>query len=522
MPEAQLRALPSPARVRTRVWSRTPTLGRNSGVLVAAAALLAALLFGVVGGLLGFEAQGLLLAALIPAVLLVVSPRAGLVLYILVAPYNNSTLIPRNVQNLVLFGIAAMFFARLALQFLAGRQLKLPFPRPVVLYVAVMILGIVIGTFHLDEITPSFLFITHIEKYGLKEYVVGFWAKEMIVVAVAGMIAWLVNNQIGRDGRWIMWVAIGSGTLFVLMMFYVFAAQGFPVARLRSDRTLFAVLGRQSNSAGGLLCLLFACSLYMWESVKGGWAKLILAVTTALLVVGVMMSVSRGAILAMMVVLAIYVIEFRRIRAAFVVAFLLVAVFALAPDAIQDRMFQGFESRSLSEAMQGPGDEVTSGRLDIWRRLAPEILKAPVFGSGLMSTQWSEYARVGGYWATHPHSMYLAMLMDLGIVGSVILLLFYRYVWRQFRALAKDERMSALERGYFRGAAAALIAFLVFGIPNGYPQPMPDQLFLWVAIGLAIGYRARFGPSPAELAAAGPPRRLRPRRFRRGSYAPGH
>ena len=41
--------------------------------------------------------------------------------------------------------------------------------------------------------------------------------------------------------------------------------------------TLFAVLGRQSNSAGGLLCLLFACSLYMWESVKGGWAKILLA-----------------------------------------------------------------------------------------------------------------------------------------------------------------------------------------------------------------------------------------------------
>src|SRR5690606_37784192 len=105
---------------------------------------------------------------------------------------------------------------------------------------------------------------------------------------------------------------------------------------------------------------------------------------------------------------------------------------------------------------------------------------------------------------------------------TVIVLMFFRYVWRQFRALAGDERMSPLERGYFRGAAAALIAYLVFGIPNGYPQPMPDQLFLWVAIGLAIGYRARFGPSPAELAAAKPQRRQPTRRFRRGSYAPGH
>jgi hypothetical protein len=60
-------------------------------------------------------------------------------------------------------------------------------------------------------------------------------------------------------------------------------------------------------------------------------------------------------------------------------------------------------------------------------------------------------------------------------------------------------------RGYFLGASAALIAYLVFGIPNGYWHPSPDQTFLWVAIGLGVGYRAYLAtqaPAPTVVKAA--------------------
>ena len=159
-------------------------------------------------------------------------------------------------------------------------------------------------------------------------------------------------------------------------------------------------------------------------------------------------------------------------------------------------MLQGLDSRSIVVAAQGPGDEVTSGRIDIWRRLAPEALRSPLIGRGLLSTQWSQYARTGGYWAGHPHSMWLGILMDVGIVGLIVMIALYRYLWRTFRSLGRDPRLEPHVRGYFLGASAALIAYLVFGVPGGHWYPSPDQPFLWVAIGLAVGYRAALGPAP--------------------------
>jgi O-antigen ligase len=501
-----IRRMPSPAA----------PLGPHSAFLIGAAAVFAALLFGVVGGFFGFEVQALLFAVLVPATLLVVSPRAGLLLYILIVPFNNSTLLPRQIQNIVFFGIGALFFARLALHFLAGKRINLPVPRELWAYIAVMVLATAIGYTHLDEITPYFLAISRLEKYGFKEYVIGFFAKQMTLVVMAGMIVWLIVNRVG-DGKWIMKAAIASGVVFVMMMFALFAAKGFPVERLRNDRNLFIELGRQSNSAGGMLFIIMACSLYMWELTKGGWSKLVLAATTATLFVGVLMTVSRGAIVGMLVVLLVYAVEFRRIRSAFTVALLMVAMFAIAPTEIQERLFQGLDTRSVTQSIQGPGDEITSGRVDIWRNLAPEVLEAPIFGQGLLSSAWSRYSQIGGYFAFHPHSMYLGILMDIGLVGLIVMIVFWRYLWKTFRSLAADERLSLLERGFFRGSAAALLGYLVFGIPGGAAQPMPDQAFLWVAIGLAIGYRARYGPLP--VAAAVPKRRAYHRAFR--SYGPG-
>lgn len=505
-----------PSHARRMPAAATP-LGPHSVFLIAAAAVFSALLFGVVGGYLGFQAQGLLFAVLVPALLIVVSPRAGLLLYILIVPFNGSTLLPRQIQNIVYFGIGALFFVRLALHFLAGKKIGLPLPRQLWMYIGIMVLATVIGYTHLNEISPYFLLRSRMEAYGFKEYVVGFFAKQMTLVVMAGMIVWLIANKVG-DGKWIMKAALASGVIFVLLMFVIFAMQGFPVDRLRNDRNLFISLGRQSNSAGGMLFIVFACSLYMWERVKGGWSTVALAATTALLFVGVMMTVSRGAIVGLFVVLLLYAVEFRRVRAAFTVSLLLIGMFAIAPSEIQERMFQGLDSRSVTQSMQGPADEVTSGRIDIWRRLAPEVLKAPIFGSGLFSSSWSAYSKTGGYWAMHPHSMYLGILMDTGIVGLLVMILFWRYLWKTFRSLASDERLSLLERGYFQGASAALVGYLVFGIPNGYAQPMADQTFLWVAIGLAVGYRARYGPPPLPAGGA-VRRRVDYRRF--GHYGPG-
>ena len=297
---------------------------------------------------------------------------------------------------------------------------------------------------------------------------------------------------------WIVNTALASGALFVVLMLGLIALRGFPLEELRS-RNFFMVLGRQSNAVGGLLMILLPCSLYMWEMANGRLRRLVLMVVTLALVTGITLSASRGAILGMLAVFIIYAIEFRRVRTAFAGALVLSLAALLAPQSIQERMFQGLESRVMAVGPSaGFDDEVTSGRLYIWSRLAPEVLDSPVIGSGLGSSQWSQFARSGEYFATHPHSFYLELLMDTGIAGAVIVFLLYRYLWRSFRMLGRDERLSSHIRGYFRGASVGLLGYVAYGIVNGHWYPSQDQVFFWVAAGLAIGMQAVLGPQPSE------------------------
>lgn len=461
--------------------------------------VLLALLCGLAGALFGAEAQLMVVLLGVPAVAMILDQRLGLFLFILLAPYNGAVDVPRMAQNVVFFGICALFVMRLLMTRVVSGSFELPLPKEFILYGLLFTGATAIGVTHLKEITPAYLFKIGADSYGLKEYVVGFYARQLTLVIMAAIVVWLLVAKRSRPD-WIINATLASGALFVLLMLAVLAARGFPLSELRT-RTFFMVLGRQSNSVGGLLYILLGCVLYMWEMAKGTGRRSALLAVASLLVIGVVLSASRAAVLAMLVIFVLYVVEFRRVRAAFAGAFILALAALLAPEPVQDRLLQGLDSDGVEDASASAGfqDRVTSGRLYIWSRLAPEILDSPIVGRGLGSSQWSEFARSGEYFATHPHNLYLAVLMDTGIVGAVIMFLFYRYIWRSFRMLGRDDRLAPHVQGYFRGAAAALIAYLLAGIPNGNWNPSQDQTYLWVAVGLAIGLRAVLGPRPQAV-----------------------
>ena len=64
-------------------------------------------------------------------------------------------------------------------------------------------------------------------------------------------------------------------------------------------------------------------------------------------------------------------------------------------------------------------------------------------------------------------------------------------MWNGFRALGSNPYLSPVTRGFFQGACAALIAFLVAGMSGGSLRPSPDYVLLWVAIGIMYGLAAR-------------------------------
>jgi hypothetical protein len=81
--------------------------------------------------------------------------------------------------------------------------------------------------------------------------------------------------------------------------------------------------------------------------------------------------------------------------------------------------------------------------------------------------------------------------MDVGVIGLVLLLAFWFFCWRNFRRFSKDQRLKPELQGFFEGAAAGTVAFVAAGFAGSSLAPAPEQLFLWLAIGVMFGVRFR-------------------------------
>jgi O-antigen ligase len=203
--------------------------------------------------------------------------------------------------------------------------------------------------------------------------------------------------------------------------------------------------------------------------------------------VALVLTFSRGAFVAVAVVGVLYLVSRRSVRTLFFATLAVVAVLALAPDAVYQRAATGHAAGM---------DAISAGRLNgLWIPLLPDARKHLVFGNGIGSVMWSDAMREGvGHGVlpvTHPHNAYLQAVLDMGVVGLVLLCAYFVHVWSRLRALARDPRVEPVLRGFFQGAAAALVAMLVSDFTDSSLAPRPEQAFLWLAIGMMYGEYAR-------------------------------
>lgn len=475
-----------------------------SWVAVLLATALLAVLLGLVGAVAGWFAQVLILSVALPFVLLLVDYRLGLALVVLFLPYAGSPMLPKagplSLINVLLLGVCASFVLRWALMRMVGRQIVIPVTREFIgLYFVVVTAATLIGTLHLGEIPRHFVLSQGFESYGLKEYWISFYFKMMLLViaTVCVMGAAVVEN--GKGLRFAV-LSVISGVLFVFAVFAVIAASGASLDHLRHIRNFLRPLGMHNNEAGLMLFWPLAMALFMREFVQHKGARMALFVAVLIIGTGVLFTFSRGAFVAMVTVTAFYVWHYKRLRAGLMVLTVAVIGVALAPDAVRDRLMTGLDGGSVTEqfdARYGQGaDELTAGRVYIWTNLAPEVVRSPLIGRGMESGMWSQFIKDGNL-INNPHSLYLRLLMDLGIVGAMCMLFFYRYVWKLFRRMSNDSRLEPAMRGYFLGAAAGMLGMLASGVAGGTYYPANYQLFFWVAVGLGLAYSRRLAGQPA-------------------------
>jgi O-antigen ligase len=91
----------------------------------------------------------------------------------------------------------------------------------------------------------------------------------------------------------------------------------------------------------------------------------------------------------------------------------------------------------------------------------------------------------------HPHNAYLEAVLDMGFVGLGLLLAYFWHVWRGLRELGSNAYLSPEMRALFQGGAAALIVLAVTALTGSSLRPEVEFGYLWIAIGMMYGMRAR-------------------------------
>jgi O-Antigen ligase len=170
-----------------------------------------------------------------------------------------------------------------------------------------------------------------------------------------------------------------------------------------------------------------------------------------------------------------------------------------------ERLSHGLEDQQVDEYA------LTAGRNIAWPLVIDKIEESPVIGFGRQAMlrtglTWeleSEYGEGFG----HPHSAYLEALLDNGVVGFALIILFHLVVLSQAISLFRDSRNPLFVA--IGGVTCSLVLALLFasmGSQTFYPRE--GAVGMWCAIGLMLRVsvaRARAVSGAGEPGSVGQP-----------------
>lgn len=243
------------------------------------------------------------------------------------------------------------------------------------------------------------------------------------------------------------------------------------------DRATLALGDRTTNPNTFAAVLLLPLSLALGTFISSrGWFKaLVMISAVALLSLAILLSMSRGDVIAAGVLLVVYIYRYGLRRRMLVVVSVVTLLLYVMPALFFARIETGMSSRA-------------EGRFDIWQVGVTAFQHYGAFGAGLNNfpavyNQFSGHAeRFRGYFRD-PHNIYLGVSVELGILG---LLLFLMAVGSHFRAL---QRFYAAFQGVrppmVVACEAACWAMLTAGLSGNFVW---NKVFwiMWVYLTLAI------------------------------------
>lgn len=446
---------------------------------------------GIAIGVLGGPLVAILSAILAAAVVTLMNYRVGIWFMIILLPFSHTVLIPRQMFGITGLNplnaiVAGTILSLVLTSILRPKDFTLPHFRSLwLLYVLPISLAALHGVFYCHEIPAFFGRADTAITNGVSGYLQEMLFKPAIIVLVAIITAIGVRNASGVH-NWLMVPVFVAATLVALIIpFYALTpGLGALTSFVVKSKEFASAVGAHANEIGFLLNTAFALALFTWMGTRQGVVKSLLAGVIVIVSIAVAWTFSRGAYIGWMIVVAYFLVTRRKMAWLFGTVAAMLVVVAIIPPEVVERAYFGIQGGDLNR--------ISSGRVyDIWLPLLPTLLESPFYGHGLRSILWAEPMRRGAMMTVgHTHSAYLGLLLDLGIVGAVLVWMFWFRLWQAFRALCNEHKNPAW-RGYFEGASVCILILLVQGLTEDQFTPTAPQSFIWVSAGIAYGMLGR-------------------------------
>lgn len=434
-----------------------------------------------------------LCVSLIGCIFILLDFRVGVVLLILLLPISSSAVFPHallgitglNPLNLLLAGTLVSY----VLRSLFDGSLRRFMPRPLLwLYVAPVAAAGALGARHVGDIAPIFFVYDALDFHDAGGYLRDLVAKPLLMVLSALLVGAAVAKS-EKPERFLAPIVLSIWVMCALVIVY-FLLGGVGLREMGSSASreiLTTGLGMHANELGRVYAVAYALLLFTWAETEEPGPKAVLLATMGVVVAALMLTFSRGAFFGFVVVNVLFLLWRRNVKTLIFCGVLAACVALFLPAVVYERIATGFGSGL---------NAISAGRIEgIWLPLAPEVLRSPLYGNGVGSILWSEAMRREGgismLATTHPHNAYLETLLDMGMAGLLLVGAYFAHVWKGFRGLSVDPSLNPALRGFYLGAVAGLASFLIAALADSSLRPKPEQAFLWLAIGMMYGERAR-------------------------------
>jgi O-antigen ligase len=292
-----------------------------------------------------------------------------------------------------------------------------------------------------------------------------------------------------KEFNWIMSASILAGGAAAILSIYEFY-NGMIIASHQVRATLVAGdIEANPNRFAIRLLLPLSFAIARVVSARQWWSRLIALAFMALLSWALILTMSRGTLLAAAVIVLVFVLRTKLLRRRIALIALTAVVLAAAtPEGLVLRLKNSATDRG-------------AGRLDIWTVGLTALEHRPVMGAGFnnFSKAYTEYAGYAPHFtkiANDAHNIYLAISVEEGIVGLVLFLIALKM---QFSTVSKYRSPVEGTRIMLVSCEAAFCAVLVAGF---FGTIIWDKTFWFslVCLVLATTFQSNNGsPQPAFI-----------------------